>query len=69
MNKMKIVLTMLLLGAGQLLHAHPGHGVEGHDAGTLHPMLSGEHVVLIAVIGIAALLLRGLLHDDGNDGE
>jgi hypothetical protein len=59
MKKSAMALTILLAGISQWAGAHPGHGaVFAHGDGAPHPILSGEHVLLLGAIGIAVLLLR-----------
>ena len=60
MSKKRSVVAALIFAASQLVAAHPGHGPEGHGSEVLHPLLGGEHVLLLAVIGLAALLRRHL---------
>lgn len=65
----RLSTAVLFSIAAPLALAHPGHGVAGHDAALLHPSLGGEHLLLMAVIGIAGLLLRRHLGGGRHDGE
>ncbi|MCB1800613.1 MAG: hypothetical protein KDI82_02890 [Gammaproteobacteria bacterium] len=74
MKSMRLIFTCLSAAAvsglaAPLVLAHPGHGVLGHGDDSLHPLFSGEHLLLMTVIGIGALLLRRHLGGGRHDGE
>ncbi len=70
MKHTAFALMGLLGAASQCVIAHPGHGaLDGHAGALLHPLLDGGHAMLLAAIGLAALLLRRRLGagDDRRD--
>ena len=69
MQSIHMFLITLLVSLSGMLHAHPGHGMPGHDHASGQAFIGVEHLLMLSALLVAVFVLRRAFGGSGADDE